>query len=71
MPFKIIQTYNEQQNKQVRKIRSVTLAEQKICKIEDSTPQPNWTKINCIVKRNITLCHTKLLCPRQEQTPSM
>lgn len=24
----------------------------KLCKIEDSTPQPNWTKINCIVKRN-------------------
>lgn len=20
--------------------------------MEDSTPQPNWTKINCIVKRN-------------------
>lgn len=24
----------------------------KLCKIEDSDPQPNWTKINCIVKRN-------------------
>lgn len=63
MPFKIIQTYNEQQNKQELCIcpskwekhgvlHWSNKKSKKICEIEDSTPQPNWTKINCIVKRN-------------------
>lgn len=63
MPFKIIQTYNEQQNKQELCIcpskwekhgvlHWPNKKSKKLCQIEDSTPQPNWTKINSLVKRN-------------------
>lgn len=63
MPFKIIETYDEQQNKKELCIcphkwekhgvlKWPKKKSKKLCKIEDSIPQPNWTKINCIVKKN-------------------